>query len=116
MQIETRLERGLHALAAQGMSTDQMRTLDFARLRAAQRDGAVAEVKANMLLDRIANEEKISLSDEELDRELRLAALQSGETVDALRIRWTADGGLARVQAQVRREKTASLLSERLPA
>ncbi len=53
-QIDARLERGLRALAAQGMDTEQMRKLDFARLRAAQRDGALAEVKTNILLDRIA--------------------------------------------------------------
>ena len=53
-QIDARLERGLRALAAQGMDTEQMRKLDFARLRAAQRDSAMAEVKTNILLDRIA--------------------------------------------------------------
>ena len=83
-QIDTRLERGLRALAAQGMDTEQMRKLDFARLRAAQRDGAVAEVKTNILLDRIAAEENITVSDEELDRELQLAALQSREPVEAV--------------------------------
>ncbi len=115
-QIDTRLERGLRALAAQGMKTEQMRKLDFARLRAAQRDGAVAEVKINILLDRISTEENISISDEELDRELQLAALQSREPVDALRTRLTADGGLDRIREQMRREKTASVLYERLPA
>ncbi len=53
-QIDARLERGLRALAAQGMDTEQMRKLDFARLRAAQRDSASAEVKTSILLDRIA--------------------------------------------------------------
>ena len=115
-QIETRLERGLRALAAQGMKTEQMRNLDFARLRAAQRDGAVAEVKTNILLERIAAEENIIISDEELDSELQLAALQSGESVDALRTRLKSDGGLDRVKEQMRREKTASTLYERLPA
>ena len=33
-QIDARLERGLRALAAQGMDAEQMRKLDFARLRA----------------------------------------------------------------------------------
>ena len=46
-QIDARLERGLRALAAQGMQPEQMRKLDFTRLRAAQRDSAVAEVKTN---------------------------------------------------------------------
>jgi trigger factor len=115
-QIETRLERGLRALAAQGMETEQMRKLDFARLRVAQRDGAVAEVKTSILLDRIAKEENISVSDEELDRELQLAALQSREPIDTLRSRLTEDGGLAKIREQLRHEKTASLLYERLPA
>ncbi len=115
-QIDTRLERGLRALAAQGMNTEQMRKLDFPRLRDAQRNGAVAEVKTNILLDRIAAVENISISDEELDRELQLAALQAREPVDALRTRLKSNGGLERFREQLRREKTASVLYERLPA
>ena len=115
-QIDARLERGLRALAAQGMETEQMRKLDFARLRTAQRDSAISEVKATILLDRIAHEENINVSDEELDNEVQLAALQSGESAEALRTRLTGEGGLARIREQLRREKTASLLYERLPA
>ena len=115
-QIDTRLERGLRALAAQGMDTDQMRKLDFARLRAAQRDGAAAEVKSSILLDRIAREENLNVSDEELDNELQIAALQAREPFDTLKARLTQEGGLARIREQLRREKTASLLYERLPA
>jgi len=115
-QIEARLDRGLRALAAQGMDTEQMRKLDFGRLRAAQRDSATAEVKTFVLLDRIAQEEGISVSDEEMDHELQLAALQSREPLDALKVRLTEDGGLARIREQLRREKTASVLYERLPA
>jgi trigger factor len=115
-QIDTRLERGLRALAAQGMTAEQMRKLDFARVRMAQRDGALAEAKSNLLLDRIAAEENISVTDEELDRELQLAALQSRESVEALRARLAQDGGLARIREQLKREKTASALYERLPA
>lgn len=115
-QIDTRLERGLRALAAQGMNPDQMRKLDFSRLRTAQRDGAIAEVKAYVLMDRIAEAEGITVSDEEVDREVHLAALQSREPVDTLRQRLTEDGGLARIREQMKREKTANLLYERLPA
>ncbi len=114
-QIDARLERGLRALAAQGMDTEQMRKLDFRRLRGAQRDSAVAEVKTFILLDRIAAAENITVSDEELDREVHLAALQSREPVETLRQRLTDDGGLARIREQMKREKTASLLYERLP-
>ena len=115
-QIDTRLERGLRALAAQGMQTEQMRKLDFGRLRAGQREGAITEVKTTLLLDRIADEEKVDVSDEEVDQELQVAALQSRENVETLRARLTQDGGLARIREQLRREKTTNLLLERLPA
>jgi trigger factor len=115
-QIDARLERGLRALAAQGMDTEQMRKLDFGRLRGAQRDSAVAEVKTFLLLDRIAEAEEITVSEEELDRELQLAALQSREPVETLRARLTEDGGIARIREQMKREKTANVLYERLPA
>lgn len=115
-QVDARLERGLRALAAQGMATEQMRKLDFARLRTAQRDTAVTEVRSQILLDRIAEAEGVTVSDEELDREVQLAALQSKEPVETLRARLTEDGGLARIREQMKREKTAQLLYERLPA
>lgn len=115
-QIDTRLERGLRALAAQGMEPEQMRKLDFARLRGAQRDSAIAEVKTYLLLDRIAEAESITVTDEELDHEVQLAALQSREPVETLRQRLTQDGGIARIREQMKREKTGSLLSQRLPA
>ena len=115
-QVDARLERGLRALAAQGMEPEQMRKLDFGRLRAAQRDSAAAEVKTSLLLARIANEENVTVTDEEVDREIHIAALQSREPVDALKVRLTQDGGLARIREQLKREKTAQLLYERLPA
>ena len=115
-QIDLRLDRGLRAMAAQGMTPELMRQLDFARLRTAQRDSSLATAKSVILLDRIAHEEKITISDEELDHELQIAALQSREPVEALRTRLTEDGELARIREQMRREKTAHLLYERLPA
>jgi trigger factor len=114
-QIDARLDRGLRALAAQGMNPDQLRKLDFGRLRAAQREGAAAEVKTGILLDRIAELEKISVSDEEVDDQLRLIAVEAREPVDTLKVRLTEDGGLIKLREQLRREKTANLLYERLP-
>jgi trigger factor len=51
-----------------------------------------------------------------VDHEIYLASLQAREPVDTLRARLTEDGGLARIREQLRREKTASLLYQRLPA
>jgi trigger factor len=113
-QIEARLDRGLRALASQGMRTEDMRNLDFGRLRAAQRPSATAEVKGSILLDRIADAEKVETSDEEVERELQGIAMQMREPLDAVRARLTEDGTVARIRERLRREKTGALLYERL--
>ncbi|MGC2502251.1 MAG: trigger factor [Silvibacterium sp.] len=113
-QIDARLDRGLRALASQGMRTEDMRKLDFAHLREAQRDSAIAEVRATLILDKIATAENIEVSDEELERELQIISLQTREPLDALRQRLTNDGALARIREQLRREKIGALLYERL--
>lgn len=113
-QIEARLERGLRALAAQGMSAEQMRRLDFERLRSAQHETATSEVKAQLILDKIAQEEKLTVDDADVDKELQMAALQSREPIDDLRERLTQNGTLIRIREQLLRDKTANVLLERL--
>ena len=112
-QIEARLERGLRALAQQGMQEEQLRQLDFARLRAAQRDAALGEVQGTLLLDRIAELENVEVTDSEVDRELELLSVQMREPLETLRDRLTKDGSMVRIREQIRREKTGSLLYER---
>ncbi len=113
-QIDVRLDRGLRALASQGMRTEDMRNLDFDRLRAAQRPSATAEVKSSMLLDRIADAENVTVPEEDVENELQAISLQMREPVDALRTRLTEDGSLARIRERLRREKMGTLLYERL--
>ncbi len=113
-QIDARLDRGLRSLAAQGMREEDMKRLDFARLRAAQRDSATSEVKSLLILDRIADAEQIGVSDQELHQELELLSLQLREPLDTLQVRLTQDGSMARIREQIRRDKTAKLLYERL--
>jgi trigger factor len=112
-QIDLRLERGLRALAAQGMRTEDMKRMDFGRLRAGQRDGALREVKASLILEQIADEEKIEVSDEEFDRELAALATQSKQTLEQVRARLTQDGGLDRIRHRIRNEKTLDSLYRR---
>src|SRR3984885_12907157 len=78
-QIEARLDRGLRALAQQGMKVEDMRKLDFVQLRSSQRDLAVNEVKVSMLLDKIAEAEGVSVGEEEVDRELLMLSIQQRE-------------------------------------
>jgi len=113
-QIDVRLERGLRALAQQGMPEEQMRQLDFGRLREAQRDEAVKEVKASLLLDAVAARENVEIKDEDLQRELLMISMQTREPLEQLRERLANDGGLQRIREQMRREQTATQLYEKL--
>jgi trigger factor len=113
-QIDARLERGLRALAQQGMSSEQMRGLDFERLRAAQRDQAINEVKVSLILDQVAEREHITVTDEDMERELLMLSLQSREPVETLRKRLADDGSLDRIREQMRREKTGTVLFDKL--
>ena len=112
-QIDLRLERGLRALAAQGMRTEDMKRMDFDRLRLGQRAGAVREVKASLILEQIADQEKIDVSDEELDQELSALATQAKQPVQQIRARLTQDGGLDRIRHRLRNEKTLNYLYRR---
>ncbi len=109
-QIDVRLERGLRALAAQGMRAEDMKRMDFGRLRAGQRDSAVREVKASLLLDKIAEAEHIEVGDEEVDRELEALATQSRQPLEAVRARLTREGALDRIRNRIRSEKTLDFL------
>jgi trigger factor len=109
-QIDIRLERGLRALAAQGLTAEQMKKMDLNRLRAGQREQAIHDVKAALLLERVAEEENIQVSDEELNQELEALAKQSKQTSEAVRARLTRDGGLDRIRTRIRNEKTLDFL------
>jgi trigger factor len=109
-QIDLRLERGLRALAAQGMKMEDLKKMDLPRLRAGQREQALHDVKSSLLLDRIAELESIGVSDEALDKEVQALATQTKQTTEAVRARLTQDGGLDRIRSRIRNEKTLDFL------
>ncbi len=109
-QIDLRLERGLRALAAQGMKMEDMKKMDLPRLRAGQRDQAVQDVKSSLLLERIADLEQINVGEDELNQELEAVATQTKQTPEAVRARLTQDGGLDRIRSRIRSEKTLDFL------
>lgn len=109
-QINLRLERGLRALASQGMTPEDMKKLDLGRLRAGQHEPAVQEVKGSLLLEKIAEEENITVGDEEIDGEIEALARQTNQPPDAIRTRLTRDGALDRIRSRIRSEKALDFL------
>jgi trigger factor len=112
-QIDLRLERGLRALAAQGMRTEDMRRMDFRRLRAGQREAAVREVRSGLLLGKIADAENIQVADEEVEREISSLAQQMNQTPEQVRQKLAEEGALERIRGRMRSEKALDFLYSR---
>ena len=109
-QMDVRLERTVRQLAAQGIDPRQV-NVDWASMRARQHDRAVDDVKAELLIDRIASAEKIEVSEEEIDKEIaHLAEHHGGESAQALRARLTKQGALDNMKSQIRNNKTIDWL------
>ena len=109
-QMGVRLERTVRQLTAQGIDPRQV-NVDWASMRARQHDRAVDDVKAELLIDRIADAEKIEVSEEEMDKEIaHIAEHHGGESATALRARLTKQGALDNMKSQLRNNKTIDWL------
>lgn len=110
-QIENRVEQSLHAMAEQGIDPRAIK-LDWAKVKESQREKAVREVKASMLLSRIAEREAIHATRDEVDREVEKIAKQQREPVAALQMRFEKDGTMGRIANHIQTEKTLNFLFE----
>ena len=110
-QMDVRLERVVRSLAAQGVDPRAV-NVDWVTLRRRQEDRARDDVKAELIIDRIATTENIDVTEEDLARELEHAASHSNESVEALRARLTKQGTLDRMRAKLRSDKTLEWLEQ----
>jgi trigger factor len=110
-QMDVRLERVVRSLAQQGVDPRAV-NVDWVSLRRRQEDRAKDDVKAELIIDRIATEEKIDVTDEEVDHELEHMASHSGESAEAMRARLTKQGALDRMKAKLRSDKTIDWLAQ----
>ena len=110
-QMDVRLERVVRSLAQQGVDPRAV-NLDWAALRGKQKDRATDDVKAELIIDRIASSENIEVTDEEVQHELEHLSSHSGESVEAIRARLTKQGALDRMKAKLRSDKTLDWLAQ----
>jgi len=114
--IDGMLEGAAQRFARQGIDMDQL-GMDAARLRADLREQALLQVRGALLLEAVAEAEKIEPSDQDLEAEVARVARESGlplaqlqaqmrgaEARAALRSRWREDQVLAFLAAQAKIE------------
>ncbi len=110
-QVRNRVEQTLHSLAAEGIDSSKIQ-LDWQKLKSSQKDKAQGEVKASLLLSRIAEREAIGATSDEVDKEVERIARQQREPFAALRLRFEKDGTLGRIASHIQTEKTLDFLFE----
>ena len=110
-QIEMQVERQLRELASQGVDPRQIK-LDWEKVKEARKDAATRDVRASLLLERIADAEAIHPTNDEVDRELNSIAKREREPVAALRQKFEKDGTMARIASRIRTEKVLNYLFE----
>jgi trigger factor len=108
-QMDVRLERVVRSLTNQGVDPRAV-NVDWVSMRKRQQERAVSDVKAELLLDRIAAAENIDVSDEDVDKEIEHIAEHSGESTTALRARLTKQGSLDTIKSKLRSDKVIDWL------
>jgi trigger factor len=110
-QIRNRVEQSLRAMAGEGVDPRKLQ-LDWSKIKESQRDKAVREVKASLLLSRIAEREAIHATRDEVDKEVERIARREREPVAALQMKFEKDGTLSRIANHIQTEKTLNFLFE----
>ena len=110
-QMDARLERVVRSLAQQGVDPRAV-NVDWVTLRNRQAERAKDDVKAELIVDKIASAENIDATEEDVTHELEHAASHSNESVDAIRARLTKQGALDRMKAKLRSDKTLDWLAQ----
>ena len=111
-EMDRRLEEFARQLTAQNLDPREA-GIDWAQFREAQREPARDAAAGALALDEIARREQITVEGEDVDKEIERFAARAGRTPTALRAQLEKEGGIARLYAGLRREKSVDLALSR---
>jgi trigger factor len=107
--LERKLERAMSQLVAQGIDPRQA-TIDWHKLREDSRPDAEKEVRASLLLSKIAEVEGLEVSEEEVDEMIREMAQETHEPPATLKTRLTRAGELDSIKSSRRNQKAIDFI------
>jgi trigger factor len=110
-QIKTRVEQRLRAMAEQGIDPRKLK-LDWDKVKESQRDKAIREVRASILLGKVSERESIHATRDEVDAEVEKVARQQRKPVAAVHMEFEKDGTLGRIASHIQTDKTLNFLFE----
>jgi trigger factor len=110
-QAESRIKNLVGGLAARGADPRKL-NLDWASLATNAKSAAERDVRAALIIDRIADGEKIEVSDDDVEAEIGRLAERSGQDTERVRARLTKDGGADTIRNRVRHRKVLDLVAQ----
>ena len=111
-EVDRRLEEFAGRLIDQHIDPRQA-GIDWNAFRESQREVAREAVGSAIVLDEVARRETLQVTESDLEQEIGRYAERSGRTPAAVRAALEKDGGLSRVYAGLRREKSIDFVMAR---
>jgi trigger factor len=108
-QVETLIARTELRLARQGLKLEEA-SLDRQKFHDSLLPKAEKEVRGSLLLEKIAESEKLSVSDAEMEAKLEKMAAQLNQRVEAVKNYYQKQGLLEDLRGQILEEKTLDFL------
>lgn len=108
-QLDRKLERTLTQLLAQGIDPRETE-VDWRKIRADARPDAEKEVRASLILGKVAGAEKIDVTEEEVDEIIRDMARERRIAPAELKTRLTRDDRVDSIKATRRNQKALDII------
>lgn len=108
-QAENRLNDYVRSLIRRGVHPQTL-DIDWDDFRERQKEQAIHDVKAALVIEHVAGLEGISVSDEEVDADIAVHARNAHQPVEAVKSRLTKDGAIDRIKDRIRNRKILDLL------
>ena len=110
-QIQIRMQRLVRDLSRQGINPQRL-DVDWAKIQEDQRQQSVRDVKGSLILDYVAEQEKIDPSAEEVEAEIDRIAAEMNQAREKVKEVLSRDSGLSRLRGQLQNKKTLDFLQE----
>lgn len=111
-EVDRRLEELARRLADQNVDPRQA-GIDWNAFRESQREVAREAVAAALVLDEVTRRERLEVTEDDVEQEVGRHAERTGRTPAAVRAGLEKEGGMSRVHAGLRREKSIDFVMAR---
>ena len=110
-QIQIRMQRLVRDLSRQGINPQRL-DVDWGKIQEDQRAQSVRDVKGSLILDYVAEKEKIEISEADVEAEIDRIAKEMNQARAKVKEVLSKDAGISRLRGQLQNKKTLDFLKE----